>query len=134
LLPTQEATRNGCHRHDLTLHHPFLSSHSSSNSIKYTVGRLGQHSSSTAVPSTLFHPSSASRRTVFSILPPAGMAPIAISPERDSHPEPLETLTKGFDDTVRFYLNGTKVVLDDVDPEITVLEYLRGIGLTGTKL
>jgi xanthine dehydrogenase/oxidase len=26
------------------------------------------------------------------------------------------------------------VVLDDIDPEITLLEYLRGIGLTGTKL
>ncbi|KAK3067006.1 hypothetical protein LTR53_016366, partial [Teratosphaeriaceae sp. CCFEE 6253] len=33
-----------------------------------------------------------------------------------------------------FYLNGTKVSLDTADPEITLLEYLRGIGLTGTKL
>ncbi|KAG6088801.1 hypothetical protein E4U15_005074 [Claviceps sp. LM218 group G6] len=49
-------------------------------------------------------------------------------------PETLEALTAGFDDTLRFYLNGTKVVLDEIDPEITVLEYLRGIGLTGTKL
>ncbi|KKA27007.1 hypothetical protein TD95_000513 [Thielaviopsis punctulata] len=39
-----------------------------------------------------------------------------------------------FDDTLRFYLNGTRVVLEDVDPELTLLEYLRGIGLTGTKL
>jgi xanthine dehydrogenase iron-sulfur cluster and FAD-binding subunit A len=31
-------------------------------------------------------------------------------------------------------LNGTKVVLDDADPEVTLLEYLRGVGLTGTKL
>jgi len=46
----------------------------------------------------------------------------------------LHALTEGYDDTLRFYLNGTKVQLDAVDPEITLLEYLRGIGLTGTKL
>ncbi|KAH0523265.1 hypothetical protein TsFJ059_008295 [Trichoderma semiorbis] len=62
------------------------------------------------------------------------MAPIAISPERDGQLDSLESLTAKFDDTIRFYLNGTKIVLDDIDPEITVLEYLRGIGLTGTKL
>ncbi|KAM5343081.1 hypothetical protein ACJ41O_014047 [Fusarium nematophilum] len=62
------------------------------------------------------------------------MAPSAVSPVRDSNPEPLATLTSKFDDTLRFYLNGTKVVLDEIDPEVTVLEYLRGIGLTGTKL
>ncbi|KAG6005944.1 hypothetical protein E4U21_007507 [Claviceps maximensis] len=62
------------------------------------------------------------------------MAPIAISPEWQKLPETLEDLAAEFDDTIRFYLNGTKVVLDDIDPEITVLEYLRGIGLTGTKL
>lgn len=63
------------------------------------------------------------------------MAPSAVSPERDvSQVEPLATLTSKFDDTIRFYLNGTRVVLDEVDPEVTVLEYLRGIGLTGTKL
>ena len=62
------------------------------------------------------------------------MAPIAISPERESQPEPLDSLTTKFDDTIRFYLNGTRVVLDEIDPEVTVLEYLRGIGLTGTKL
>lgn len=63
------------------------------------------------------------------------MAPIAISPERD-----LALLGGGpalntvYDDTIRFYLNGTRVVLDEIDPEVTLLEYLRGIGLTGTKL
>jgi xanthine dehydrogenase/oxidase len=62
------------------------------------------------------------------------MAPSAVSPERDTQPEPLASLTSTFDDTLRFFLNGTRVVLDDIDPEITVLEYLRGIGLTGTKL
>ncbi|KAF3052786.1 hypothetical protein E8E11_011523 [Didymella keratinophila] len=46
----------------------------------------------------------------------------------------LNEVTQSFDDTLRFYLNGTKVTLDNADPEVTVLEYLRGIGLTGTKL
>ncbi|KAH6885767.1 molybdopterin binding aldehyde oxidase/xanthine dehydrogenase [Thelonectria olida] len=62
------------------------------------------------------------------------MAPSAVSPVRNSHPETLAVLTSKFDDTLRFYLNGTRVVLDEIDPEVTVLEYLRGIGLTGTKL
>lgn len=43
-------------------------------------------------------------------------------------------LAEQYDDILRFYLNGTRVVLDSVDPEVTLLEYLRGIGLTGTKL
>ncbi|KAK5150383.1 hypothetical protein LTR04_006826 [Oleoguttula sp. CCFEE 6159] len=46
----------------------------------------------------------------------------------------LSSVTTDFDDTLRFYLNGTKVVLDSADPEVTLLEYLRAIGLTGTKL
>ncbi|OCK85768.1 xanthine dehydrogenase [Lepidopterella palustris CBS 459.81] len=46
----------------------------------------------------------------------------------------LVSVTESYDDTLRFYLNGTKVVLDSADPEVTLLEYLRGIGLTGTKL
>ncbi|KAI9759992.1 MAG: hypothetical protein M4579_001929 [Chaenotheca gracillima] len=46
----------------------------------------------------------------------------------------LSSVTEQYDDTLRFYLNGTRVVLDSIDPEITLLEYLRGIGLTGTKL
>lgn len=60
------------------------------------------------------------------------MAPGAVSPERDAGP--LRALTTHFDDTIRFFLNGTRVVLDEIDPEVTLLEYLRGIGLTGTKL
>ena len=46
----------------------------------------------------------------------------------------LTSVAESYDDTLRFYLNGTKVVLDSADPEVTLLEYLRGIGLTGTKL
>lgn len=49
-------------------------------------------------------------------------------------PVSLSQITETWDDTLRFYLNGTKVVLDSVHPEITLLQYLRGIGLTGTKL
>jgi xanthine dehydrogenase iron-sulfur cluster and FAD-binding subunit A len=33
-----------------------------------------------------------------------------------------------------FFLNGRKVVLADVQPEVTLLEFLRAKGLTGTKL
>ncbi|KAF8469090.1 Molybdopterin-binding domain of aldehyde dehydrogenase-domain-containing protein [Kalaharituber pfeilii] len=46
----------------------------------------------------------------------------------------LASVVEGWDYTIRFYLNGAKVVIDNIDPEITLLEYLRGIGLTGTKL
>ncbi|OQO09124.1 Xanthine dehydrogenase [Cryoendolithus antarcticus] len=46
----------------------------------------------------------------------------------------LGAITEEWHDTIVFYLNGTKVSLDTADPEITLLEYLRGIGLTGTKL
>ncbi|KAK3490396.1 xanthine dehydrogenase [Neurospora hispaniola] len=66
------------------------------------------------------------------------MAPSAVPVESGATPLDLGSLpgslTTTFDDTLRFYLNGTRVVLDDIDPEITLLEYLRGIGLTGTKL
>jgi len=46
----------------------------------------------------------------------------------------LASVVEGWDDTIRFYLNGARVVVDNIDPEVTLLEYLRGIGLTGTKL
>lgn len=65
------------------------------------------------------------------------MAPGLVSPEPAVSSEATRSLnevTASFDDTLRFYLNGTKVTLDDADPEVTLLEYLRGIGLTGTKL
>jgi xanthine dehydrogenase/oxidase len=56
-------------------------------------------------------------------------------PKVDIHgKEALAAVTAEFDDRLRFYLNGTEVVLESIDPEITLLEYLRGIGLTGTKL
>lgn len=60
------------------------------------------------------------------------MTPSAVPPDPVNLPS--RTLTTTFDDTLRFYLNGTRVVLDEIDPEVTLLEYLRGIGLTGTKL
>lgn len=54
--------------------------------------------------------------------------------ENDRLATSLPQLTEKWDDTIRFYLNGTKVAVDTVGPEVTLLEYLRGIGLTGTKL
>ena len=60
-----------------------------------------------------------------------GLVEPAVSSERSSS---LQSVTHAFGDTLHFYLNGTKVSLDTIDPEITLLEYLRGIGLTGTKL
>ncbi|KAH7122276.1 Molybdopterin-binding domain of aldehyde dehydrogenase-domain-containing protein [Dendryphion nanum] len=65
------------------------------------------------------------------------MAPGLVSPDPAVSPQSIDSLssvTSSYDDTLRFYLNGTKVVLDEADPEVTLLEYLRGIGLTGTKL
>ena len=48
----------------------------------------------------------------------------------------LRNVTEPYEDTLLFYLNGTRVKIDSssIDPEVTLLEYLRGIGLTGTKL
>ena len=67
------------------------------------------------------------------------MAPGIIEPQpavSAARSNSLHAVTEPYDDTLRFYLNGTKVEIDSVsiDPEITLLEYLRGIGLTGTKL
>src|SRR5690242_21871235 len=60
-----------------------------------------------------------------------GIVDPAVAPESSRS---LSSVTEAYEDTLRFYLNGTKVTLDNADPEVTVLEYLRGIGLTGTKL
>jgi xanthine dehydrogenase/oxidase len=46
----------------------------------------------------------------------------------------LQVITAGWNDTMTFWVNGTKIHLEQADPEVTLLEYLRGIGLTGTKL
>ena len=46
----------------------------------------------------------------------------------------LTSVVADWGDTIRFYLNGTKVEIDTIDPEVTLLEYLRGVGLTGTKV
>ncbi|KAF2726029.1 xanthine dehydrogenase [Polychaeton citri CBS 116435] len=65
------------------------------------------------------------------------MAPgrIEVAPATaDSQQRDLTLLTSEWHDTLTFYLNGTKVLLDNADPELTLLEYLRGVGLTGTKL
>ena len=62
------------------------------------------------------------------------MAPMAISSPEVADTDNLLALTAQYYDQLTFFLNGTRVVLEDIDPEITLLEYLRGIGLTGTKL
>ena len=63
------------------------------------------------------------------------MAPAPIEPAvSEGVSQSLASVIQGYDDTLTFYLNGTKVSLDVADPEVTLLEYLRGIGLTGTKL
>jgi xanthine dehydrogenase/oxidase len=46
----------------------------------------------------------------------------------------LSEVIESYSDTLQFFLNGSKIVLELPDPEVTLLEYLRGIGLTGTKL
>jgi xanthine dehydrogenase/oxidase len=63
------------------------------------------------------------------------MAPSRVDPAVSIETkESLNSVTADYDDTIRFFLNGTPVTLDSADPEVTLLEYLRGIGLTGTKL
>ena len=66
------------------------------------------------------------------------MAPGRLVPEPAVSNQSLQSLssvTANYDEFLRFYLNGSKIVLEGtIDPEITLLEYLRGIGLTGTKL
>ena len=64
------------------------------------------------------------------------MAPslIAHPPTDEKDPGELQVITAGWTDSLTFWLNGTKIHLEQADPEVTLLEYLRGIGLTGTKL
>ena len=64
--------------------------------------------------------------------PDVATLPSPAAPQADL--KSLATLTDSWDDTIRFFLNGTRINLSNFDPEITLLEYLRGIGLTGTKL
>ena len=60
---------------------------------------------------------------------------ILSSPADDEHNvEKIQVITAGWTNTLIFWLNGTKIHLEQPDPECTLLEYLRGIGLTGTKL
>lgn len=61
---------------------------------------------------------------------PGLVEPAVVEPRKRS----LQEVTEDYHDTLLFYLNGTKVLLDTIDPEVTILEYLRGVGLTGTKL
>ncbi|KAG0345404.1 hypothetical protein BG004_003729 [Podila humilis] len=40
----------------------------------------------------------------------------------------------GFSNKLHFYLNGTEIILNNPDPDTTLLQYVRSIGLTGSKL
>lgn len=63
------------------------------------------------------------------------MAPGLVEPAVvEERKRSLQEVTEDYQETLLFYLNGTKVILDTIDPEVTILEYLRGVGLTGTKL
>ena len=39
-----------------------------------------------------------------------------------------------YSDRLVFWLNGQKVVITDPDPSVLLVDYLHGIGLTGTKV
>ena len=62
------------------------------------------------------------------------MTPAILSSVDMNDVNQLQFITAGWIDTMTFWLNGSKVFLEQPDPEVTLLEYLRGIGLTGTKL
>jgi xanthine dehydrogenase/oxidase len=40
----------------------------------------------------------------------------------------------GYSNTLNFYLNGTEISIENPDPDTTLLQYIRSIGLTGSKL
>jgi xanthine dehydrogenase/oxidase len=59
---------------------------------------------------------------------------LSTSSTGDKDVERIQVITAGWKDTMTFWVNGSKIFLEQPDPEVTLLEYLRGIGLTGTKL
>lgn len=63
------------------------------------------------------------------LLPSVEVANLENSPANE-----LKRLAKEWSSKLTFYLNGTKILLDNPDPEATILEYIRATGLTGTKL
>ena len=64
------------------------------------------------------------------------MAPsiLTASANDEKDVQKIQVITAGWEDSLTFWVNGTKIHLEQADPEVTLLEYLRGIGLTGTKL
>src|SRR5271169_6470800 len=62
------------------------------------------------------------------------MAPSILLATDEKDVEKINVITAGWTDELTFWVNGTKIHLEQADPECTLLEYLRGIGLTGTKL
>jgi xanthine dehydrogenase/oxidase len=64
------------------------------------------------------------------------MAPSLLSSSApdEKNVDKIQFIAAGWQDTLTFWVNGNKIHLEQPDPEVTLLEYLRGIGLTGTKL
>src|SRR5512144_2312131 len=64
-----------------------------------------------------------------------------MTPSDPTSPAPADLMVSGAPgaprptDELRFYLNGSEVVIRDVDPTVLLLDWLRSpeIGLTGTK-
>ena len=46
----------------------------------------------------------------------------------------VAAMRMNFSSSIQVWINGTKHAIEKPDPEMTLLEYLRGAGLTGTKL
>lgn len=63
------------------------------------------------------------------------MAPSAVEPAVSSDRlDALASVTSSYSSTLKFYLNGRPISLPRADPTLTLLEYVRSLGLTGTKL
>lgn len=45
-----------------------------------------------------------------------------------------ESVSKHYSSTLMFYLNGRKQVVKNPHPNHTLIDYIRSLGLTGTKL
>ena len=46
----------------------------------------------------------------------------------------VRAMVEDWNSTVRFFVNGKEKRVRNADPEETLLEYLRRVGITGTKL
>ena len=49
-------------------------------------------------------------------------------------PPVVEALVADYSHDLVFWLNGRKVIISDPDPSLMLTDYLRDLGLTGTKV